>query len=166
MTQANVLLDGLDLGDGFGTDGSQYLTFRLGNECYGLPILAVQEIKSYVEPTPVPHAPHWVTGIINLRGTVVPVVDLRRRFSLRAADIEKTTVVIVVQLDGRLAGLVVDAVSDVIAIAPGDIQPPPALGAAVDATCLCGLSTTGDQFVLLLDVARLIETGLDIPSGI
>lgn len=148
--------------DVFGVDGQQFLTFHLGKETYGVPILTVQEIRGYAAATPIPNAAPWVKGVMNLRGTVVPVADLRERFNLPEAPVHRTTVVIVVQLEGRVAGLIVDAVSDVVVVAEADMRPAPALGGSIDATCLSGLAMIGEQLVLLLDVARLVETGLEL----
>jgi purine-binding chemotaxis protein CheW len=148
--------------DVFGVDGQQFLTFHLGNETYGVPILSVQEIRGYAAATPIPNSAPWVKGVMNLRGTVVPVADLRERFALAEAPVNRFTVVIVVQLAGRVVGLIVDAVSDVVVVADADIRPAPALGASIDTSCLAGLAMQGEQLVLLLDVARLVETGLDL----
>lgn len=134
----------------------QYLTFALGPEQYGLQILRVQEIRRYPPITPIPNAPAHVRGVMNLRGTVVPVVDLRTRFGLPDADVTPTTVVIIVAVGGKVVGLVVDAVSDVLDLAGDSIEPPPDLGSAIDTSIMTGVARSGDRLTLLLDVDRLV----------
>jgi purine-binding chemotaxis protein CheW len=136
--------------------GRQFLTFRLGDEEYGLEILRVQEIKGYSRVTPLPNTPPEVRGVMNLRGAVVPVFDLRTRFGLPAAEYTRFTVIIVVTAGPRVGGLVVDAVSDVLTVGPGEVVPTPDLGAAVDTSCVTGMARTGDRLVTLLNVDRLV----------
>src|SRR5512142_2514663 len=108
-----------------GIGASQYLTFSLGAEEYGLEILRVQEIKGYSAITPIPNTPHHVKGVMNLRGTVVPVVDLRTKFSLASVEYNKFTVIIIVTVAAKTIGLIVDAVSDVLEIPASGIRPAP-----------------------------------------
>jgi len=136
--------------------GAQYLTFTLGSEAYGLDILRVQEIKGYTAVTPIPNAPDYLKGVMNLRGTVIPVIDLRRRFRMEVADYTAFTVVIVVTVGPRVMGLVVDAVSEVLDVAPGDVEPTPDLGGQVDGGFVSGLAKTGDRLVVLLDIERVV----------
>jgi purine-binding chemotaxis protein CheW len=145
----------------FAGDGGQYLTFLLSGEEYALDILKVQEIKGLPKITPVPNAPPHVLGVMNLRGAVVPVADLRARFGLSVSEDGKSAVVIVANVGARTVGLVVDAVSDVLSFAKSDVEPTPDLGAGVDTSFLTGLAKSGDRLVLLLDAARLVGDGLD-----
>jgi purine-binding chemotaxis protein CheW len=143
----------------FATDGSQYLTFRLGNEEYGVEILKVQEIKGYSAITPIPNTPAYLKGVMNLRGTIVPVVDLRTKFLMAEAEYNQFTVIIVVTVGAKVMGVVVDAVSDVLNIPRGDIQPTPDLGAQVDARFINGMAKANDKLVVLLDIDRVLGDG-------
>lgn len=137
-------------------DDNQFLTFTLGAEEYGLEILRVQEIKGLSTLTPIPNAPAWIKGVMNLRGTVVPVVDLRVKFGMPSTEDTKFKVVIVVTVGKRVFGLVVDAVSDVLNIPAAHIQAPPDLGSTDDIPYLSGMWKSGEKFVLLLDIERAI----------
>ncbi len=134
----------------------QYLTFALGQEQYGLEILRVQEIRRYPPITPIPNAPPHVRGVMNLRGIVVPVVDLRARFGLPEAGVTPSTVVIIVAVGGKVVGLIVDAVSDVLDLGREAIDPPPDLGGSVDTSLMTGVARSGDRLTLLLDLDRLV----------
>jgi purine-binding chemotaxis protein CheW len=135
--------------------GSQYLSFALGNEEYGIDILKVQEIRGYSAITAIPNTPAYIRGVINLRGAVVPVVDLRARFGLAAAEYDKFTVIIVVTIGTRVAGLIVDAVSDVLNVDRADVEPTPDFGASVDTSFITGMAKMADKLVLLLDIDRV-----------
>jgi purine-binding chemotaxis protein CheW len=139
--------------------GGQFLTFKLGEEAFGLEILRVQEIKGYSTITPIPNAPPHVIGLMNLRGAVIPIIDLRRKFGMPTAEYTKFTVIIVVTVGPKVIGLMVDAVSDVLDLQASEIAPPPELDAAVDVSYLTGLGISGDQLVTLLDVDRLVSLG-------
>jgi purine-binding chemotaxis protein CheW len=138
----------------------QYLTFQLAGQDYGIEILRVQEIKCWEKPTRLPHAPEHVQGVINLRGAVVPILDLRQRFNLHESHETSTAVVIVVKTDspraGLTAGIVVDAVCEVRSIESADLQPPPDLGAAFDSGFVRGLVMVEERMLILLDLATLI----------
>ncbi|MBN9517537.1 purine-binding chemotaxis protein CheW [bacterium] len=142
-------------GDAAG-ESSQFLTFRLADEDYGVEILRVQEIKGYSKVTPLPNTPPEVKGVMNLRGTVVPILDLRTRFGLPGAEYDRFTVVIVVTVGPKVVGLVVDAVSDVLNVAPAELVPTPDLGAGVDTSFLTGMARAGDRLVTLLNIDRLV----------
>jgi purine-binding chemotaxis protein CheW len=146
----------------------QYLTFQLAGQTYGVDILRVQEIKGWEKPTRLPHSPDHVQGVINLRGAVVPILDLRRRFGLGETEYGRTTVVIVVKVDtarGELtAGIVVDAVCEVCNISAEDLRPPPEVGSVIDADLVRGLAMVGDGMLVLLDVVRLISCTLVDPA--
>ena len=149
-----------------GTD--QYLTFMLAGEEYGVDILRVQEIKGWDDVTPIPNTPNYVLGVINLRGTVVPIIDLRKRFDLESIEFGATTVVIVVKIqdDGaenggeRTMGIVVDAVSEVYNIAKHQMRPAPDFGSAISTDSVKGLATMDDKMVILLDIDHLINRGV------
>ncbi|MEO7818553.1 MAG: chemotaxis protein CheW [Actinomycetota bacterium] len=113
---------------GLTTDGSQFLTFQLGEELYGVDILRVQEIKGYTTVTKIPNTPPHIKGVLNLRGTIVPIIELRTKFGMPTIDYTMFTVIVVVVKE-KIMGLVVDAVSDVLDIDRKDIQPPPEFGA-------------------------------------
>jgi purine-binding chemotaxis protein CheW len=139
-------------------DGNQFLTFLLEDEEYGLEILRVQEIKGYSKITPLPNTPREVKGVMNLRGSVVPIIDLRARFGLRDAEYTRFTVIIVVTVGTKIVGLVVDAVSDVLNVGAKEMVPTPDLGAGVDTSFLTGIARTGDRLVSLLNIDRLVGT--------
>lgn len=149
-------LDSLSNQISFATDGSQYLTFRLGEEEYGVEILKVQEIKGYSAITPIPNTPAYLKGVMNLRGTIVPVVDLRAKFTMAEAEYNQFTVIIVLTVGAKVMGLVVDAVSDVLNIPRTDIQPTPDFGAQVDARFISGMAKAGDKLVVLLDIDTVL----------
>lgn len=142
----------------------QVLTFLLGKETYGVDILKVQEIRGWSSVTRIPQAPPHVLGVLNLRGSVVPIVDLRMRFALPEAAYNALTVIIVLSVAAaagrRDFGVVVDGVSDVVDLDAGAIKPTPELGAKVDTDFLRGLASLGDAMVMLLDIDRLIGSDL------
>jgi purine-binding chemotaxis protein CheW len=142
----------------------QILTFELGNETYGVEILRVREIRGWTAVTKIPHAPPHVLGVLNLRGSIVPVVDLRMRFALERAEYTKVTVIIVLSVHSsagrREVGVVVDGVSDVADFSAEDVKPAPDLGAKVATDYIRGLVTCGERMVVLLDIDRLIGAQL------
>jgi len=138
-------------------EAAQYLTVNLGNEEYGVDILAVREIRGWTPVTRIPQAPGYVLGVLNLRGAIVPVLDLRLRFGLAREEYTATTVTVIVMVNGRQFGVVVDAVSDVVEVSPGDIRPVPDMGTTVDTEYLKGLTSVAERMVLLLDVDRLLQ---------
>lgn len=142
--------------EGYTGTVNQFLTFTLGEEEYGIDILKVQEIRGYSAITHIPNAPAHVRGIMNLRGTVVPVVDLRAKFGMPAAESSKFTVIIVVMVGEKIAGLVVDAVSDVLNISQADVRPAPDLGARCDTRFISGVVSVADKLAVLLDIERLL----------
>lgn len=144
---------------GLTTDGSQFLTFQLGEELYGVDILRVQEIKGYTAVTKIPNTPAHIKGVLNLRGTIVPIVELRTKFGMPTIDYTMFTVIVVVVVKEKIMGLVVDAVSDVLNIDKKDIQPPPQFGATVDISFLNGIGKSGDKLIALLDMDRLLSDG-------
>ncbi len=139
----------------------QYLTFMLADEEYGLEILRVQEIKGWEDTTPIPNTPDYVLGVINIRGEIVPIIDLRSRFRLESAPRTPTTVVVVVRIESadqeRTIGLVVDAVSDVYRFESEQVQTTPALGEDAKVNCIKGLVAMDNKMVLLVDVDEMID---------
>lgn len=160
-----------DLEHGILSDGSaQYLTFLLNGEEYGVEILKVQGIQGWGKVTPIPNTPDFVLGVINMRGAIVPIVDLRKRFSLKDVSYDSTTVVIVVKVSDssgeRVVGLVVDAVSEVYSVTEKEVKPPPNFGATVSTDYIKGLSTIDDKMLILLEIDSLIGKGvLDLVPG-
>src|SRR5688572_2947075 len=148
---------------------SQYLTFVCAGEEYGVEILRVQEIKGWEGVTRVPYTPPYLLGVMNLRGVIVPVVDLRLRFGLAPRAAGSSTVVIVVRVrSGRgekTAGIVVDAVSEVYSVPQDDIKPAPELGAMMDGACVRGLASVDNKMVMLLDIDRLVTSCIEAPEG-
>lgn len=143
----------------------QYLTFKLADEEYGVDILRVQEIKGWSGVTPMPNMPSYILGVINLRGTVVPIVDLRTYFELESVPFNKTTVVIVIKVadeDGgeRTMGLVVDAVSEVHNIARADLKPAPDFAGACRTDAIIGLAAHEDTMLIMLDIDQLMNNGV------
>ena len=141
---------------GLTTDGNQFLTFNLGEELYGVDILRVQEIKGYTAVTKIPNTPSHIKGVLNLRGTIVPIVELRTKFGMPTIEYTMFTVIVVVVVKEKIMGLVVDAVSDVLDIDKKDIQPAPQFGAQVDVSFLNGIGKSNDKLVALLDMDRLL----------
>jgi purine-binding chemotaxis protein CheW len=138
-------------------DATQYLTVNLADEEYGVDILAVREIRGWTPVTRIPQAPSYVLGVLNLRGAIVPVLDLRLRFGLVREEYTATTVTVIVTVAGRNFGVVVDAVSDVVDVDAAAVRPVPDMGTAVDTEYLKGLTSVGERMVLLLDVDRLLQ---------
>lgn len=152
-----------------GADGSQYLTFIMADEEYGVDILRVQEIKGWDSVTPIPNTPEYIKGVINLRGTIVPIIDLRMRFGLKNITYGPTTVVIVLRVEGhkgqRIMGFVVDAVSDVYNLGDQEMKPPPDFGSVVSVDFIKALATVGEKMVIVLDIDQMLSAkeimGLD-----
>jgi purine-binding chemotaxis protein CheW len=138
-------------------DGRQFLTFRIAEEEYGLDILRVQEIRSYEAPTRVANAPSFVKGVVNLRGVIVPILDLRLRLG-QTGEYNAFTVVIVLNVSGRVVGIVVDSVSDVLELSAGEIKARPEVPAAMDARFITGLGKIGDRMLILLDIEAMIKS--------
>ena len=140
--------------------GSKLLTFKIGEEDYGIGILKVQEIRRWEPPTPVAESPKFIKGVINLRGVIVPIVDLRVKFGVEAPRYDEHTVVIILGVASGVIGVVVDAVSDVVALEEEDIHPAPAFGASAGAGFITGIGTTGERMLILADMERLLPGGL------
>jgi len=146
---------------------SQFLTFSLGQEEYGIELLKVQEIKGYSAITPIPNTPPHIKGVMNLRGAVIPIVDLRIRFGMEAIEYTKFHVIIVVNVGTKVMGLLVDAVSDVLNVASEDIRPAPDFGAHADTRFISGMASAGDKVAVLLDIETLLsEADLAVPADV
>jgi purine-binding chemotaxis protein CheW len=137
---------------------SEYLTFTLGSEEYGIDILAVQEIRGYGQVTRIPEAPEFIKGLINLRGTIVPVVDLRLKFKLGSTEYDSFTVMVVLSVSDRIVGVVVDSVSDVLPLTDGQISPPPEFGSAFDTRYLKGLASVEGRMLIMVDIEKLLSS--------
>jgi purine-binding chemotaxis protein CheW len=138
--------------------GREFLTFRLGAEEYAIEILKVQEIRGWETPTAIANTPEFIKGVINLRGTIVPIVDLRLKFRLGQAQYDEFTVVIILSVARRVMGIVVDAVSDVITLLPAQMRPAPEFGAALDTRFITGLGTVSERMLILTDIERLMTS--------
>ena len=134
----------------------EYLTFRLDQEEYGIDILKVQEIRGYEPPTRIAHAPEFIKGVVNLRGTIVPIVDMRLKFNCSKAEYNSFTVVIILNLHRRVVGIVVDSVSDVMELPADAVRPAPDIESAIDSGCILGLGSVGERMLILLDIEKLM----------
>jgi purine-binding chemotaxis protein CheW len=143
------------------TDPQEFLTFTLGKEEYGIEILKVQEIRSYEVVTTIANAPEFIKGVVNLRGTIVPIVDMRIKFNLGEVDYTQFTVVIILNVAGRVVGMVVDSVSDVISLGAAQIRPPPNFSSTFDVRYITGLGTVDQRMLILVDIEKLM-TGSDM----
>jgi len=140
----------------------EYLSFKLGAEEYGIDILKVQEIRGYENPTRIANAAHFIKGVVNLRGVIVPIVDMRLRFGLSDVQYNSFTVVIILNIANRTVGMVVDSVSDVLTLPADSIRPPPEFASATfDTKYITGLGTVDDRMLIMLDIERLM-TGADM----
>ncbi len=135
----------------------QFLTFSLCDQEFGIEILRVQEIKNYSRVTPIPNSPPNVKGVMNLRGTVIPIVDLRNTLGMPSAEYDKFTVIVVVNIESRVVGLVVDAVSDVMDVNQSDIEVPPTLSSETCTSVVNGIAKAGDRLITLLNIGKLIN---------
>lgn len=140
------------------TTGNEYLAFKLGEEEYGIDILKVQEIRGYENVTRIANAPEFIKGVINLRGIIVPIVDMRIKFNLGEPSYDQFTVVIILSIAGRVMGMVVDSVSDVTTLQPDQIRPAPQMGCALNTDYLVGLGTVEERMLILLDIERLMSS--------
>ncbi len=149
----------------------EYLTFRLGSEEYGIDILRVQEIRSYEPPTRIANAPAFIKGVVNLRGVIVPIIDLRLKLGCETAEYNAFTVVIVLNVRGRVVGAVVDSVSDVMELGAGQIKPSPEMNATVDSGFITGIGAvkSGDveRMLILMDIEALMSsTDMGLMDGL
>ena len=138
-------------------DGGQFLTLRLGDEEYAIDILSVQEIRSYEEPTRMVNAPSFIKGVINLRGVIVPIVDLRLKLNLASVEYNQFTVVIILNVRGTVIGVVVDSVSDVVTLSSQSIKPAPQFEAALDARFITGLASLNERMLIVMNMNALMS---------
>jgi purine-binding chemotaxis protein CheW len=136
----------------------EVLNFRLGAEEYGISILKVQELRTYENVTRIANAPDFVKGVVNLRGVIVPIIDMRIRFNTGAAAYNEFTVVVVLNIRNRVIGMVVDSVSDVVTLEEGQVRPAPEMGTTVDTNYLLGIGTVDDRMLILLDIDQLLSS--------
>ena len=141
-----------------GTVTREALVFVLAGEEYGVDILKVQEIRGYEKPTPIPSAPRFLKGVVNLRGIVVPIIDLRMKFGYADPTYDSLTVTIILRLTGRIVGVVVDSVSDAIQLADGDVKAAPDLGTLADASFIEGIATNDGRMVMLFDIEKFLSS--------
>ena len=134
----------------------EYLTFKLGAEEYGIDILKVQEIRGYEQPTRIANAPAFIKGVVNLRGVIVPIVDMRIRFGLGSAQYNSFTVVIILNVRSRVIGIVVDSVSDVLELPPDCVRDAPEMTSMVDSNFILGLGSVGERMLILLDIESMM----------
>ena len=146
-----------DTGTGIVSSG-ECLTFTLGKEEYGIDILKVQEIRGYEPPTRIANAPAFIKGVINLRGVIVPIIDLRLKFNLGEPTYDQFTVVIILNIGKRVVGAVVDGVSDVIQISPENLRPAPEFGSILDTRYILGLGTIEERMIIVVDIESLMTS--------
>lgn len=138
-------------------DELQLVSFNIGSEEFGVDILKVQEINRMVDITKVPQAPRYVEGVINLRGKVIPIVDLRKRFGLEVREHDKNTRIVVVDIDGSIIGMIVDAVSEVLRLPADTIEPPPNLVTGVNSEFIKGVAKLEDRLLIFLDLSKVVD---------
>ena len=138
--------------------GGEFLTFRLGAEEYGIDILKVQEIRGWEAPTAIANMPAFIKGVVNLRGIIVPIVDMRIKFNLGTPTYDQFTVVIILNIGHRVVGMVVDRVSDVTTLLPEQIKPAPEIGSALNTDHIVGLGTIEDRMLILVDIDKLMSS--------
>jgi purine-binding chemotaxis protein CheW len=137
---------------------SEYLAFRLGAEEYGIDIQKVQELRGYEAVTRLANAPEFIKGVVNLRGIIVPIIDMRVKFNLGAPSYDQFTVVIILSVEDRLMGMVVDSVSDVVTLTAAQIRPAPAMATGLDVAYMTGLGVLGERMLILADIDRLMSS--------
>ncbi len=137
--------------------GNEFLAFTLGKEEYGIDILKVQELRGYEAVTRIANSPDFIKGVVNLRGIIVPIIDMRIKFNLGAPTYDQFTVVIILNIAGRVMGMVVDSVSDVIALSADQVKPAPEMGTALNTDYLIGLGTIDERMLILVDIDKLMS---------
>lgn len=154
VTHVAAGLPGLEAGN----MANEFLTFRLGSEEYGIDILKVQEIRGYEAITQIANAPDFIKGVVNLRGVIVPIIDMRIKFGMSNIQYNQFTVVIILNVAGRIVGVVVDGVSDVIGLESQQIRPTPGFGAVIDTEYIMGLGTIEERMLILIDIEKLMSS--------
>jgi purine-binding chemotaxis protein CheW len=149
------------IGETVSGSAREYLTFRLDQEEYGIDILKVQEIRGYEPPTRIADAPNFIKGVVNLRGTIVPIVDMRLKFNCSKAEYDSFTVVIILNLRTRIVGIVVDSVSDVMELPADSLKAAPDVDSVIGSDAVLGLGSVGERMLILLDIEKLMS-GVDM----
>lgn len=144
---------------------TQWGTFRLGDEIYGVNVMQIREVLRYTEITPVPGAPYFVLGIINLRGNVVTVIDTRTRFGLPQADIDNNTRIVIVEVDKQVIGMLVDSVAEVTYLKESEIEKAPSVGNEETSKFITGVCNKNGELLILIELERMIQTGGSVMSG-
>ena len=155
MGEVNKFNEGLE------ASTREYLTFRLDQEEYGIDILKVQEIRGYELPTRIANAPNFIKGVVNLRGTIIPIVDMRLKFNCEKVEYNSFTVVIILSLHNRIVGIVVDSVSDVMKLSADSLKSVPDIDSSIGSDAVLGLGSLGGRMLILLDIERLMS-GVDM----
>ena len=145
-------------GNSVTTNLRESLAFKLGAEEYGIDILRVQEIRSYEEPTRIANAPPFIKGVVNLRGVIVPIIDMRMKFNLEQANYDDFTVVIVLNIGSRVVGMVVDAVSDVITLKPDQLRPVPEFNSTIASDHILAIGAVENRMLILVDIEKLMTS--------
>ena len=146
---------------------NQFVTFQLGAETYGISILKLNEIIAYQSCTTIPNVPNFIKGVLNLRGIVVPVIDLRERFNMELKDYDQFTVIMILDVSGRIMGLVVDAVSDVLTLNSEEVKPRPHFSTGISTQFIYGMGIKDKKFIILLDVDKLLsDDELNMVDGV
>lgn len=140
------------------TTSMEFLAFTLGSEEYGVDIQKVQELRGYETVTHIANAPDFLKGVVNLRGVIVPIIDMRLKFNLGVPSYDQFTVVVILNIRDRVMGMVVDSVSDVITLTPEQVKPAPEMGAALDTDYLIGLGAVSERLLILVDIERLMSS--------
>jgi len=151
----------LDSAEALHQDGDthEHLTFTIDQEEYGIPILSVQEIIGYQKPTPIPNAPAWLSGVVNIRGMVIPVVDIRGLLGMESKEYDSNSVIIITEVDGRTIGSVVDQVNDVLAFQPDQMQATPEVADGIRTRSITGVGKLDERLVMLLDIGQVLAFG-------
>ncbi len=156
MSQAQAVAKTESAGNPAEKTLNEFLTFRLGSEEYGMDILKVQEIRGYDSITQIANTPEFIKGVVNLRGIIVPIIDMRIKFELGSAEYDQFTVVIILNVSGRVMGIVVDGVSDVISLDINQMRAAPEFGSVIDTEYIMGLGTVEERMLILIDIEKLM----------
>ncbi|MDY7578579.1 chemotaxis protein CheW [Herbaspirillum sp. RTI4] len=154
----NAIKSASSFGEKTDNTGNEFLAFTLGKEEYGIDILKVQEIRGYEAVTRIANSPEFIKGVVNLRGIIVPIVDMRIKFKLGEPTYDQFTVVIILNIFGRVVGMVVDSVSDVITLDAEQVKPAPEMGTTFDSDYLIGLGTLDERMLILVDIDKLMSS--------
>ncbi|SES62753.1 purine-binding chemotaxis protein CheW [Nitrosomonas marina] len=158
MSQQQTLTQPETAGNAPTVNTNEFLTFRLGSEEYGIDILKVQEIRGYDAVTQIANSPDFIKGVVNLRGIIVPIIDMRIKFRLGNTDYDQFTVVIILNVSGRVMGIVVDGVSDVISLNMDHVRSTPEFGSVIDTKYIMGLGTVDERMLILVDIEKLMAS--------